>query len=134
MWIHQPLNSHFSPESSPSQLSFPSHSLRSFPELYVEQSDSFMKSFAAVGALFANADASVMEFISCFVGPRHRARLFITTLSFLGFLTLGWLITLVLPRTKDACHKLQRTVRMERKEELNQHLAKTHPLRCYVYR
>ena len=56
----------------------------------------FRVAFVAAGAALSNIDASVFEVVACFVGPRQRDRLLITSLSILGFLAVSSLIPWVL--------------------------------------
>ena len=58
--------------------------------------NAFRVAFVAAGAALSNINASVFEVVACFVGPRQRSRLLITSLSFLGFLAVGSLIPWVL--------------------------------------
>ena len=60
----------------------------------------FRVAFVAAGAALSNVDASVFEVVACFVGPRQRDRLLITSLSVVGFLAVSSLIPWVLKKAR----------------------------------
>ena len=65
-------------------------------------SNVFRTTFVAAGAALSNLNASVFEVVSCFIGPRYRSRLLITTLSLLGCLVLGWVIPWLVKRVHSS--------------------------------